>query len=164
MPDETPSVAPKERVNITYRSLADGAQEQRELPFKVLVAGDFSHRQHAGEVKDREVISVNKDNFGEVMAKQDLQLDVRVPDPTEGGAGADLSVSLKIKSLKDFEPDALVANVPELRKLYAIREALKELKSDDTKLAAVKQKLAAILGDEAKLRELVRHLESGNVA
>ncbi len=38
------SVAPKERINIVYRSSTGDAQEQIELPLKQLVLGDFTLR------------------------------------------------------------------------------------------------------------------------
>ncbi|HAU15048.1 MAG TPA: type VI secretion system contractile sheath small subunit, partial [Gammaproteobacteria bacterium] len=34
------TVAPKERINIKYRSEHGGAQESIELPFKMMVVGD----------------------------------------------------------------------------------------------------------------------------
>ncbi|MCF4976367.1 type VI secretion system contractile sheath small subunit, partial [Pseudomonas lactis] len=38
------SVAPKERINITFKPAVGSAQEDVELPLKLLVLGDFSLR------------------------------------------------------------------------------------------------------------------------
>ncbi len=38
------SVAPKERVNIVYKTDTGGAQQEKELPLKMLVMGDFTQR------------------------------------------------------------------------------------------------------------------------
>ncbi|MBR3665419.1 MAG: type VI secretion system contractile sheath small subunit, partial [Lachnospiraceae bacterium] len=39
------SVAPKERVNIVYRPATGDAQEEIELPLKLMVLGDFTLKQ-----------------------------------------------------------------------------------------------------------------------
>ncbi|MDR1085525.1 MAG: type VI secretion system contractile sheath small subunit, partial [Deltaproteobacteria bacterium] len=55
---DTPSVAPKERVNIVYKSATDGAQAEIELPNKTLVMGDFTLRPDGRQLEDRDRISV----------------------------------------------------------------------------------------------------------
>ena len=62
------SVAPKERVNITYKPATDGAQEDVELPLKILMHGDFTGRQDDRPLEDRKPINIDKDNFDKVMA------------------------------------------------------------------------------------------------
>jgi type VI secretion system protein ImpB len=38
------SVAPKERINVTFKPATGNAQEELELPLKLLVLGDFTQR------------------------------------------------------------------------------------------------------------------------
>ena len=38
------SVAPRERVNIQYKSATGDAEEQKELPLKMLMIGDWEAR------------------------------------------------------------------------------------------------------------------------
>ena len=38
------SVAPKERINVTFKPATGGAVEEIELPMKVMVMGDFLQR------------------------------------------------------------------------------------------------------------------------
>ena len=73
------SLAPKERINVTFRPATGGAQEEIELPLKVMVVGDFLQRYDDRPLIDRKPVSVNKNNFADVMAKQNLtvQLSVR---------------------------------------------------------------------------------------
>ncbi len=40
MANKEQTVAPKERVNITYKAKVGDAQEERELPLKILAVGD----------------------------------------------------------------------------------------------------------------------------
>ncbi len=74
------SVAPKERVNIVYRPATGGAQEEVELPLKMLVMGDFTNAPDDRMLEDREPINVDKDNFDEVLKAQDIKVDVTVPN------------------------------------------------------------------------------------
>ena len=54
------TVAPKERINIKYRSEHGGAQESIELPFKMMVVGDFTQRQDDRVIEERKPINVDK--------------------------------------------------------------------------------------------------------
>ena len=96
------SVAPKERVNITYKAKVGDSTEERELPLKILAVGDYSGKPDERQLEDRDPINIDKDNFNAVMAEQKLQTEVSVPNRLTGDG--DLGVSLKFESLKDFTP------------------------------------------------------------
>ncbi len=64
------SVAPKERVNIVYKPATGDAQEEVELPLKMLMMGDYTNRPDPRPLEDRKPINVDKDNFSKVMAEQ----------------------------------------------------------------------------------------------
>ncbi|MEY3672124.1 MAG: type secretion system contractile sheath small subunit, partial [Pseudomonadota bacterium] len=122
------SVAPKERINITYKPATGDAQAEVELPLKLLVVGDYTQRADDRPVEDRAPINVDKDNFTDVLKAQKLALDLSVPNRLEKEDSTDnLAVSLKFESLADFEPDAIVERVPELKSILELREALKAL-------------------------------------
>src|SRR5690349_17375844 len=62
------SVAPKERVNIIYKPAGD-AQEDVELPLRILMLGDFTGRADETPVEERKPINIDKDNFNDVLAE-----------------------------------------------------------------------------------------------
>ena len=64
------SVAPQERVNITYKSSTGGAQQEVELPLKMLFLGDYTGRPDGRPLEERKPINVDKDNFQQVHAEQ----------------------------------------------------------------------------------------------
>jgi len=94
------SVAPKERVNIVYRPAIGDAQEEVELPLKLLVMGDFTLAQDDREVEDRKPINIDKDNFNEVLKAQNIDLNISVPNKLSGQPGEDMAVKLNFESLK----------------------------------------------------------------
>jgi len=66
------TVAPKERVNITYKAQVGDAQEESELPLKILMVGDYTLKHDDTPLEERKPINIDKDNFNDVMAKQNL--------------------------------------------------------------------------------------------
>ena len=159
MPNEG-SVAPKERVNIVYKPAVDGAEEV-ELPLKILAIGDYTGRADDRPVEDRKPINIDKDNFNEVMEKHELGVDINVPDELSGEKDAELGVSLKFKNLKDFTPEGVANQVPELQKLLELRNALTALKGPLGNRPAFRKQLQDLLGDEAGRKKLMDELGMG---
>ncbi len=154
------SVAPKERVNITYRPATEGAQEDVELPFKILVLGDFTGRADERPVEERAPISVDKDNFDKVMAAQQLAVDISVRNAiSEEADSGELPVALRFSSLADFRPEGLAQQVPELRRLLELRAALVALKGPIVNVPGFVRKIRELLKDPEQRARLLRELE-----
>jgi len=149
------SVGPRSRINIKYTAAIGDAQKEIELPLRMLVMGDFTGKQDDTALAERKAISVNKDNFGEVMSQQKLEAKIAVKDKLTGDPDSQLAVNLKFDSLKDFTPGQVAHQVPELAKLMQVREALMALKSDLSK-ADFRKKLEQLVTDP----ELRSKLES----
>lgn len=155
------SVAPKERVNIVYKTNTGDAQEDVELPLKILMVGDYTGREDTTPLEERQPINVDKDNFNDVMASQNLGTTVAVPNRLDEVAKGDLGVELKFKSLADFTPEGIVNQVPEMKKLLELREALNALKSPIGNNSNFRKKLQALLSDDAQRAALLSELGLG---
>ena len=155
------SVAPKERVNITYKPETGDAKEDVELPLKLLVMSDFTLKSDDRSIEDREPVSVDKDNFNDVLKAQDLSLDLTVPNrlsAQEGDEENDMAVRLAFEGLDDFKPDAIVRKVPELKKLMDLREALKAVKAPLGNVPEFRKKVQEIVKDEGARERLLKEL------
>ena len=152
------SVAPKERVNVVYRPATGDAQEEIELPLKILVMGDFTLQEDERAVEDRKPINVDKDNFNDVLAGQALKLNTLVPDTLGSDPEAQMALELDFKSIKDFNPDAIIEKVPQLKQLIELREALKAVKGPLGNVPAFKKKIASIVEDESARAKLLAEL------
>ena len=152
------SVAPKERVNITYKPATGNAQAEVELPLKMLVLGDFTQRTDDRPVEERAPINIDKDNFADVLKAQNLGLDLVVPNKLDPEKGEEMPVNLKFESLRDFEPDAIVEKVPELKEIMALRDALKALKSPLGNVPDFRKKLQELVQDEGNRARLLSEL------
>ncbi len=152
------SVAPKERVNITYKAQVGDAQEETELPLKILMVGDYTGRPDDTPLEERKPISVDKENFNDVMAKQDLKAAVAVPDRLSGEKDASLNVQLAFRGLNDFTPEGIVGQVPELKKLLELRQALTALKGPLGNIPAFRKRIQSLLGDDKARQQLMTEL------
>ena len=151
------SVAPKERVNIVYKPAGD-AQEDVELPLRILMLGDFTGRKDDTPVEDRKPINVDKDNFNDVLDEHKLGVNINVADTLSGEAGAEMAVSLKFKSMKDFGPEGIVEQVPELKSLLDLRNALNALKGPLGNVPAFRKKIQSLLEDDSTRAKLLAEL------
>lgn len=143
------SVAPKERINVTFKPATGNAQEEIELPLKLMVLGDFTQRADDRKIEERKPISIDKNSFDEVLAKQELSLSLSVPNRLNDEAlDEDLAVQLKINSMKDFNPASLVEQVPELKKLMELRDALVALKGPLGNAPAFRKAIESVLSDD----------------
>ncbi len=152
------SVAPKERINIRYKPATDGAQEDVELPLKMLFVGDFTGKPDPRPIEERTPIKIDKDNFEQVMKEQNLSLDMTVKDQLSGEPNVDMNVHLDFKKMADFGPVAVAQQVPELRRLLELRSALTTLKGPLGNVPAFRKKIQDLLKDKEKRDALVREL------
>jgi type VI secretion system protein ImpB len=155
------SVAPKERINIKYSPATGDAQEEVELPLKMMMMGDYTLRADDTPLEDRKPINVDKDNFNKVMEGQNLSLDVLVDNKLSEEPDAEMSMNLQFKSLKDFEPENIVKQVPELNQLLDMREALTALKGPLGNVPAFRKMLQEALTDEDARNKLLAELKIG---
>ncbi|HTN91320.1 type VI secretion system contractile sheath small subunit [Sorangium sp. So ce388] len=152
------SVAPKERVNITYKPATGNAKEDVELPLKLLMLGDYTQRPDPRPLEDRKPINVDKDNFQKVMSEQKLGLTFNVKDVLSEQENSELTVNLKFRRLSDMEPEAIATQVPELKKLLDLRAALTALKGPLGNEKAFRNKIQQILSDPAQRNKIVSEL------
>ncbi len=152
------SVAPKERVNIVYKPSTGEVQSDVELPLKLMVLGDFTMREDERQIEDRAPVSVDKDNFNDVMKAQNISLKFNVPSKLVDDPEAMMPVDLKFEKMRDFEPDTIAQQVPELAKLLQLREALKALKGPLSNIPDFRKKVQEVVSDENARKALLDEL------
>ena len=156
------SVAPPERINIKYKPSTGDAKEEIELPLKMLFIGDYTGRPDPRPLEDRKPINIDKDNFDQVLAEQNLGVQMAVPEVMSGTEGVSMNVDLKFKKLSDFGPEAVAMQVPELRKMIELRETLVALKGPLGNTPAFRRKIQELLADNAKRDQLMKELGLGD--
>lgn len=154
------SVAPKERINIVYKPATGNVQEDVELPLKLMILGDFTGKEDTRLLEDREPISVDKDTFNDVLKGQGLNLTIVVPNKlVDDDPENTLNVDLKFATMRDFTPDALVNQVPELAKLIELRNTLKALKGPLSNIPDFRRKIQELVSDENARSLILKELD-----
>jgi type VI secretion system protein ImpB len=144
---------PKARVNIKLDLHTGGAQKKVELPLKIMVMGDYSNGREQRPLSERSKVDINKNNFDNVLAEFAPELKFAV-DNTLLGDASDTPVELSFQSMRDFEPEQVARQIPELRALLAMRNLLRDLKSNLLDNATFRVELERILKDEDLSNEL----------
>ena len=87
-----------------------------------------------------------------------MRLDAVVPNKLSNEPDAQMTVGLDFKSMKDFEPDAIIQKVPELKQLLQLRDALKALKGPLGNIPAFRKKVQELVQDEGVRERLLKEL------
>jgi type VI secretion system protein ImpB len=145
----------KPRVHITYDVETEGAAIVRELPFVVGVMGDYAGdpTEPMKPLAERKFTQIDRDNFNDVMARIAPGLKIRV-DNTLAGDGTQMAVDLKFKSMDDFDPAKVAAQVPALKALLETRGRLRDLMSKADLSEELEGLLEEVLQDKSKLDAL----------
>ncbi|EOY0048112.1 type VI secretion system contractile sheath small subunit [Campylobacter jejuni] len=157
------SYTPKERINITYKAKTNGQNEDVELPLKLMVMANLKGKNET-PLEEREILQINKINFDQVMRKLNITTSFSVKN-TLGTGAEELDVKLNIASMKDFSPDSLAKQIPELNKLLQLREALMALKGPMGNIPDFRKAVLEALKNEKTKEKLlleIKQEEQGN--
>lgn len=152
------SESPKERINVTYKPATGDSSEEIEIPYRMLVLGEFNPDEAFETVEDRKAINVTKSNFNDVLQKQNISLDLSVDNKLNEEEGTTLETKLKISSMKDFSPENIVEQVDELKKLQELRESLMALKGPLGNIPAFRKAIAAAIENPDEASALLEEL------
>lgn len=144
---------PKARVNIKLDLHTGGAQKTFELPLKLMVMGDYSNGRELRALSERSKVGINKNNFDSVLADFSPALKLVVQNTLVNDKD-ESSIELNFQSMKDFEPEQVTRQIPQLRALLAMRNLLRDLKSNLLDNATFRNELERILKDDALSDEL----------
>lgn len=152
------SSAPKERINITYKAKTNGQEAEVELPLKLMVMTNLTGSENKTPLEEREIMQINKVNFNQVMQKLNINSNFSVKN-TLGSGAEELDVKLKINSMRDFSPDSIAEQIPELNKLIRLREALMALKGPLGNIPDFRKAVLAALKDKETKAKLLLEIK-----
>lgn len=152
------------RVQITYDVEIGNAIEKTEIPFVVGIMADLSgygdtvpaDRKPLKD-KSRSFVEIDRDNFGDVMAKIAPSLTSATLKDGAFDESGKVVPALVFKSLDDFGPDKLAQRIKDISELQtkrsALRDVLTKLDSNDALyadlMARAKGGTLQALGDAA---------------
>ena len=150
---------PAARVNIQLDLHTGGAQKKVELPLKILSVGDYGRGKDKRTLSEKEKVSINKNNFDAVLKDFKPEVALNVPN-TLADDGSNVNVNISFESMNDFSPEQVAKKIPQLRSLLAMRNLLRDLKSNLLDNATFRYELEKIVKDEQLSDELRAELEA----
>ncbi len=116
------------RVQITYDVEDGGATQNRELPMVAGVVSDLSgDAADPSTYEDRRFVEVEQGGVDRLMAQIAPELKFSVPNQISGKEDEEIGVSLQFKSVDDFSPMGIAAQMPSTAKLLEARRQLTDL-------------------------------------
>ena len=103
--------------------------------------------------------NINKNNFNEVLEKHNLSLELQVPNRlTDETTDEELAVKLQFQSMKDFDPASLVQQVPEMKALMELRDALVALKGPLGNVPSFRKAIEEVLTNQESRDKVLAEL------
>ena len=153
------SVAPKERINVTFKPSNGEGLDELELPLKLIMMGDYTLKIDDRKIEDRKAININNNNFNEVLEKHNLSLELQVPNRlTDETTNEELAIKLQFQSMKDFDPASLVQQVPEMKALMELRDALVALKGPLGNVPSFRKAIEEVLTNQESRDKVLAEL------
>jgi type VI secretion system protein ImpB len=115
------------RVHIYIDVQTNGGTIKRELPFVLGLFGDYlGDSSPAKSLRDRSFVDISAENFGDVMTKLGVALNLTIPDPITNEM---TPIELKFRTLGDFTPDGIIRQDDRLARLREARDKLTDLQA-----------------------------------
>lgn len=159
MADSFQSEVPKARINLKLDLHTGGASRKTELPLKLLVAGDFSNGKESAPLSERDKVNISKNNFDSVLSEYSPKINLAVRN-TLADDGSEENISLTFRNMKDFMPEKVAAQIPQLKAMLAMRNLLRDLKANLLDNQTFRKELEKILLDPSLSAELREELSA----
>lgn len=152
------SIAPKERINIRYTPKGNNEAAGVELPLNLLVTGNLTDGDDGTPLDQRQPVAINRSNFNSVLEQAGIVRHFTIPSTLSENPDESMKVSLKVNSLADLAPDNIATQIPEMKKILELREALVALKGPMGNMPAFRTQLKALLDNEESRDQLIAEL------
>ncbi|MDH5387810.1 MAG: type VI secretion system contractile sheath large subunit [Gammaproteobacteria bacterium] len=131
-----------DRVNFVYKTTVGGSEQEIELPFRLLVCGDFTCNENSEYFEGQEVQVVSENSLVSLFLRLKPEISIHVENKLLQD-DSDLVLEYIFESLDDFSPKNIIANT---KAFSAISEFIEFVESDDNvDLSTIKDVHPAIL-------------------
>lgn len=154
------SESPKERINVTYKPATGDVCEDVEIPYKMTILGEYNPNEEKVPVEEKRAIKIDKNNFNDVLKAQKLSVNFNVANKLVEEDNASLNVNLNINGIKDFSPENIVENIPELKVLMQLRQSLIALKGPLGNVPSFRKAIEEAISNKEERDKLMAELSS----
>jgi type VI secretion system protein ImpB len=153
---------PRSRITLTYRTTVSGEPEDKALPLRLLMLGDFSGGasvDRQGDLDQRRIRNLDGTNLDEVMA--DMKMTVRFPvkNKIDADTAESFEVELPVKGMNSFTPAEVAKHVPKIEALLLLRKLLLEVQGNLDNRKEFRKALRELAQNEKAVGELMAQLK-----
>jgi type VI secretion system protein ImpB len=119
----------KSRITLIYNTVINGEPQPKELPFKFMVAGDFSDgtsKDRKERLADRKPRSIEGGNLRNLIKDMNISLNFRVMNKINPSEEEEIEVSFPIEGIHAFSPKEVAQNIPKVKQLLELKKLLQE--------------------------------------
>jgi len=98
-----------DRVNLSYKTTIGGVEQDIELPFRLLVCGDFTCNEASEFLGDQEVLSLRDSNLYALFSRLQPSIRMHVENKLLRD-DSDIEFELKFNSIDDFLPQNIIGS------------------------------------------------------
>ena len=139
-----------DRVELVYKTTIAGVEQEIELPFRLLVCGDFTCNEDSQYFDGQEVHVITENNLSALFLKLKPEITVSVENQLlKDDSG--LVLDYKFESMDDFHPKNIIAKTEifvVLQNYIAALESLLKEGADSTLTSEIHPQISAILQAE----------------
>lgn len=146
-------ILPKSRLTLRYKTEIHGTPEDIDLPFRVLIAGDFSgNLSRKLPFDERPMMNFNGNNIDATIKK--MRINVAVKDSEEN------THTLPINDLDSFRPESITESIDTLKEMLKAKQMLNHLLSSMNNSAKFRSTLKGLIDNPESKEALKNLLES----
>ena len=153
---------PKSRLTLKYKTEVDGQPEDVSLPLRMMIVGDFSGGTSGDrkvDLEERRIRNFDGRNTDAVMKDMGMSLNFTVDNKVDPEQAEEMDVSLKLDSMKSFNPESVAEQIPKLKGLLMLKELLEEMTSNVDNRKEFRKLLNELLQDQDALANLKDELK-----
>lgn len=121
---------PVDRVNLSYKTTIAGVEQEIELPFRLLVCGDFTCDESSQYFEGQEVHAITEKNLSPLFSRLKPAVSVRVENRLLNDGSA-LVLDYQFNSIEDFHPENILMKTEVFTALQRFIASLEKIIRDD---------------------------------
>tara|TARA_R110002167_G_scaffold361809_3_gene580438 strand:- start:1522 stop:2088 length:567 start_codon:yes stop_codon:yes gene_type:complete len=154
---------PKSRITLKYPTEVNGKKVKKELPFRMMVMGDFSlgmSKDRQTDFDAREARQLDGKNLDKTIKDMGIRLNLTVENKIDPSNEGEFNVEIPVDSVKSFNPANIAEAVPKIKSLNLMKKLLVELQSMSDNNKSFRRKLNEILKSDEMTSDLKAQLAS----
>jgi len=140
-----------DRVNLVYKSTIANVEQEIELPFRLLVVGDFTCNEASEYLDTQDAIQIQDNDLSSLYSRFKPTINLAIENKLTGDGG-ELALKYEFTSIDDFHPSAIISKTRIFSELQSFISELENIvqnnKTETLKTRDIDQSVLDVLRAE----------------